>query len=159
MNKLKTCTYVFLSHCFTAAEELKNIRVLFERLDVNGDGRLSKAEIHNGIKEYCDGKQTNLTEILKNCDIDDSGFIDYSEFLTCVVSNDIAVSRNSLEIAFNAFDKDGNGKISKAELCDALIEFTDCKNIESIIKEIDSNGDGEIDLQEFTVSLLKSSNI
>ena len=155
-NKLITCTLAFLAHCFTPNEELKDIRKLFENLDKNGDGRLSKEEIYNGLSEYGIDIFISPDEIFENCDLDQNGFIDYSEFLTGVISKNLETSKNNLLVAFKALDKDGNGTISTSELIFALNGTSSEENILKLLAEIDSNGDGEIDLEEFTQAVLKA---
>lgn len=153
VNKLRTCTFGFLSHCLASAQDLKNVRDLFESIDTNGDGKLSKNEIAEGIVENCGKLTCNLDQIFEHCDIDQNGYIDYSEFLMEVMSNDIEVSKINLRKAFNALDKDGNGKISKIELYEALETISDRSSINKILMEIDINGDGEIDIEEFTLCI------
>ena len=157
VNKLRTCTFSFLAHCLATANDLKHVRVLFENLDENGDGRLSREELQKGFKEYCGDHLSNMEDIIAQCDIDGNGYIDYSEFLTCVVSNSIEISKANLQIAFNALDKDGSGTISRGELQDALEALTDKQTIDKIMRDIDLNDDGEIDIEEFTTCILNSA--
>ena len=61
------------------------------------------------------------------------------------------LSIENLSSAFRYFDKDFSGKITVSELKRVISE----KNLESnqswaqLLKEVDENGDGELDLQEF----------
>lgn len=56
------------------------------------------------------------------------------------------------------FDKDGSGKIDSTEI-QALLsgeEFTDLYSkaqLEQAIREVDENGDGEIDFEEFVIMM------
>jgi len=61
------------------------------------------------------------------------------------------MSRKNLEIAFKTFDIDGSGSISANELKEILLNGATVQSnvIDEIIKEVDNNGDGEVDLQEF----------
>lgn len=57
------------------------------------------------------------------------------------------------------FDKDGSGKIDSSEIAALLSgdEFRDVyskKQLEQAIREVDGNGDGEIDFEEF-VTMMK----
>ena len=57
------------------------------------------------------------------------------------------------------FDKDGSGKIDSSEIGALLSgeEFKDVytkKQLEQAIREVDANGDGEIDFEEF-VQMMK----
>lgn len=63
-----------------------------------------------------------------------------------------------LEQAFKAFDKDGNGKITKQELTYILQGDNDLVNeeaIEKLVEECDVDNDGEIDIHEFKRSITK----
>lgn len=64
------------------------------------------------------------------------------------------LKENYLKTAFRMFDKDNSGKIDSTEI-GALLSGEEFKDVytkgqlEAAIKEVDSNGDGEIDFEEF----------
>jgi calcium-dependent protein kinase len=65
-----------------------------------------------------------------------------------------------LRTAFDMFDKDGSGKIDKTELMGILgSEDTEAhvgkEQMLQYLEEIDQNGDGEIDFQEFQEMMAK----
>jgi calcium-dependent protein kinase len=49
-------------------------------------------------------------------DSDNSGFIDYSEFVIATINREKLLSKEKLETAFKMFDKDDSGSISIQEL-------------------------------------------
>ena len=53
-------------------------------------------------------------------DADNSGFIDYTEFIVATVNTDEFNSNEFLQAAFKMFDKDGSGSISADEMGNAL---------------------------------------
>lgn len=65
-----------------------------------------------------------------------------------------------LKTAFDMFDKDGSGKIDKDELMQ-LLQGQDMENMVpkdqllAYVKEVDENGDGEIDFDEFRLMMEK----
>lgn len=65
-----------------------------------------------------------------------------------------------LRTAFKMFDKDNSGKIDSTEI-GALLSGDEFKDVytqaqlENAIKEVDENGDGEIDFEEF-MHMMKS---
>lgn len=62
------------------------------------------------------------------------------------------LSKRNLDIAFKMFDADNSGKISAQELKNVLSDgmLISEKIWSDIITEVDENGDGEVDLKEFT---------
>jgi len=53
-------------------------------------------------------------------DIDKSGFIDYSEFVVAAMNEKTLLTNEKLQTAFNMFDKDASGFISKDEIKEIL---------------------------------------
>lgn len=60
--------------------------------------------------------EEEVQRIMQSVDLDNSGFIDYTEFLTATMERDKLLSKSNLETAFEAFDKDGSGSITALEL-------------------------------------------
>ena len=71
------------------------------------------------------------------------------------------MKEEKLHHAFKMLDLDGNGRISKDELKQVLgkddLTKTD-KYWEDMIKEVDKNGDGEIDYSEF-IDMMNTINL
>lgn len=84
-------------------------------------------------------------------DSDNSGAIDYSEFVVATMNMKSMNSSSKLQSAFKMFDKDGGGSISTDELKTVLSfgQNLDDELINKIINQVDVNGDGEISYQEF----------
>jgi len=53
-------------------------------------------------------------------DVDKSGEIDFSEFVTATVNRSNLLSEDKLRSAFNIYDKDKNGSISIDEIKEVL---------------------------------------
>lgn len=92
--------------------------------------------------------------VLKAADTDQSGTINYTEFLAATMDAQTFLKEDYLRTAFAMFDSDGSGKIDKVELNRLLAgeEFKDVyteKQLNQAIEEIDQDGDGEIDFEEF----------
>jgi len=62
-----------------------------------------------------------------------------------------------LHAAFRMFDKDGSGIISADEIRDVLCfggtNSLSAEAVDAIIKQVDENGDGEIQFEEFVVMM------
>ena len=131
--------------------EKEKIDSIFRAMDVDCDGKLSRVEIKKGYKEHF-GKSISddeLETIFSRVDSDQSGEIDYSEFVMATMEQRNLASQQRLESAFKAFDKDGNGQISPAEVRMLLGGAVDDKTVEKIIAQVDKDGDGEVSFSEF----------
>uniref|UniRef100_A0A0E0MC66 non-specific serine/threonine protein kinase n=1 Tax=Oryza punctata TaxID=4537 RepID=A0A0E0MC66_ORYPU len=106
-------------------------------------------------------KLTGLLEIPSNfqADADGNGMIDYEEFVTATVHMNKMDREEHLYTAFQYFDKDNSGYITKEELEQALKEqgLYDAKEIKDVITDADSNNDGRIDYSEFVAMMRKGS--
>jgi calcium-dependent protein kinase len=96
---------------------------------------------------------------MKTADADGSGSIDYSEFITMSMDRQKLLTKANLQAAFDAFDADGNGRISCEEVRSLLGRFNSGATVhpeayEEIIREVDTDGNGEIDIHEFKSMML-----
>jgi len=132
-------------------EELAELQADFKLLDKNNDGTLTILEIVDGMKQR--GITGFDEKTLRDLDTDGSGCIDYSEFLAASLSMRTNWKKEHLWAAFRSFDKDGNGTIDKSELA-AFLGKTE-PEIRELIQEVDLNGDGVIDFEEFSAMMQK----
>lgn len=141
---------------------LKDLRDLFLQLDVNGDGQLSIEEITNGLEKGGLGiSKDELRKVLEQIDVDGSGSIDYTEFLAATLDTKQYLQEDVCWAAFQVFDRDGSGKIDKQELADVLNNgdlesMFGKKMVEEILKDADTDGDGEIDFKEFYAMMART---
>lgn len=143
-------------------KEIAVLRESFKALDDNGDGLLSTEELMNGIHTAELGGLTpeDVKRMMESVDCDASGFIDYTEFLAAALEKRLYDQESVLWEAFSVFDRDGDGKISKEELRAVLSDETlesaniaNAKELDALLEEVDANGDGEIDFQEFVAMM------
>ena len=150
-TKLKQAALTAIS-VQASPDDIKELKQLFMSLDVNGDGSLTLEELRKGLEGKENGEE--LLAIMQGADTDGSGEINYTEFLAATIDGNVFMREDYLRQAFNMFDKDGSGKIDNEEVI-ALLSGEDLgthvsKNaINAAMKEIDANGDGEIDFEEF----------
>jgi calcium-dependent protein kinase len=60
----------------------------FNQLDVNNDGRLSREEIKTGYKKIMgiEISDQEVNEIMARVDTDNSGYIDYNEYIAATTN-------------------------------------------------------------------------
>eukprot|EP00483_Globobulimina_turgida_P002450 UN02454 len=139
--------------------EKEEFRDAFKLFDKDGDGVITVEEIYEvfqslGFKKY---NKKHIKKMVQAVDIDGNGDIDLDEFIVLLRSKQSGhqakmTAEKELEAAFNVFDKDGGGSIDAKELAlimQSLGEKLTEQDIEFMIKAVDDNNDGEIDLQEF----------
>ena len=129
--------------------------ILFKQLDVSGDGMLNKKELQPLLARF--GRNYSdefLSETVEHMDMDGSGQIDYSEFISAVIARDKILTDANLHQSFDTFDVDKTGKISKDDL-KKVLELGSTSQVETIIRQVDANHDGEISFEEFKVMMTK----
>ena len=155
----------YLVHNFPQMRDVINACKLFNQIDVNGDGKITKEELLKGLQ----GKMKSPTlakdvdEIYKNIDMDNNGYIEYEEFVRAAVSKEKFLSEGVLRYAFRYFDKDNSGEITIDEIEEVFKESISDKtkihdSLQQIINEVDANGDGVIDFNEFVFIMKKMLN-
>jgi len=158
--------------------EIQDLTQKFHELDVDGDGKLSLAELTLGFQglsksvhlttESCKmqnlSKSKTIQELFFTVDSDCSHEIEYTEFLAAAMDLRFHERRDLCWQAFQTFDTDGSGAISLNELKEIYFEQNDyagnqkayerdMKKIEECIKDYDVNGDGEICFEEFMLMM------
>ena len=92
--------------------------------------------------------------------MDGNNFIEYEEFVRGAVNKEKFLTENILRFAFRYFDKNNSGFIDYEKLKNIFgSRIKDQNKIKSqlnlMIKEVDSNGDGKISFEEFTTIMKK----
>ncbi|CAK9082917.1 Calcium-dependent protein kinase 2 (PfCDPK2) [Durusdinium trenchii] len=153
-NKLKKAALNIIAGQMSESE-ITDLRETFKSLDANGDGFLTVSELRDGIEKAQLRRPTiDLDAVVEGVDADGSGLIDYTEFLAATLDKRVYLQRDVCYTAFAVFDQDGDGRITLDELKQILENgsvdqmMDGCKS-EELLHEVDQNGDGSIDFEEF----------
>ncbi|OMJ67875.1 hypothetical protein SteCoe_34851 [Stentor coeruleus] len=150
---LRDAVHFFLTMQRVSTGDIKILGEVFKKIDKNDDGKISKQEL---INEYTNTlgviqAESEVEKIMKEVDTNNDGYINYTEFLKAALDIRKMLSIENLRAAFRNFDKDFSGRISVLELKRVVSErnLLSHKTWTEILKEVDLNCDGEIDLIEF----------
>lgn len=133
----------------------KALKEAFDLFDDNKSSDLANDTFAKALcKKFNISNPRPIVEKIKKIDVDNSGAIDYQEFVNCLRPYLCAnASEAGIWKTFCEFDKDGNGFIEPEELKEKLEamykqKFT-MEQIKGMIAQVDINNDGMIDFEEF----------
>ncbi|CAN0890141.1 Calcium-dependent protein kinase 4 [Linum grandiflorum] len=157
MNKLKKMALRVIAERMSE-EEIGGLKELFKMIDTDGSGTITLDELKTGLQRVgSELMESEIKVLMDAADIDNSGTLDYGEFLAATLHLNKMEREENLAAAFAYFDKDGSGYITIDELQQACKEFGVQDPLEEMIKEIDQDNDGRIDYEEFTAMMRKNS--
>ena len=161
-SKMRQAALQLITSQFIETSKVSEIRDVFLDLDADKDGRLSRAELTAGLAQHKLGSQEIVDHIMEMCDADNSGTIEFTEFLMGALNWE-HVDQKTLEAAFGAFDIDKDGRISAKELKFMLEdeeEETEDHIWDDLLREGDTDKDGtvtpiQIDIHDFKKLIIK----
>jgi calcium-dependent protein kinase len=150
-EKIQQATIRIIVHNIQHNENIEKLRDIFDLLDINKDGQLTYSEIKQAFKKifpdnYITEEKMNI--ILEKLDEDNDGVISYEEFLRVTINEKILLEKNNLRLAFDKFDLNKDGKLSKDELLNVLDKGAS-DYVDDLLNLIDKNKDGYISFEEF----------
>ncbi|XP_070490065.1 troponin C [Chironomus tepperi] len=138
-------------------EQIAILRKAFESFDSGKTGSISTETVAEILRLM--GQPFNkqiLDEMIEEVDEDKSGRLEFEEFIILaakfIVEEDEEALQKELKEAFRLYDKEGNGFIPTSILKEILHELDDQlsdSDLDGIISEIDQDGSGTVDFDEF----------
>jgi calmodulin len=138
-------------------EAVQEFREVFHLFDKDGDNTIDCQELGVAMRSLgLNPSDQEVESMIREVDVDNSGAIDFQEFLAlmsrCVADQSI---EKEMKEAFRAFDKDGDGYITRNEFRDTLVRLTGKSLTEDEVDEIiyegkfDANHDGKLSYEEW----------
>lgn len=151
--QVKETILSFVSKHLQSTGDNSQVEEVFRNLDTNKDGRLSSAELIAGYSQVMGEAQAEemVRTVMQAVDLDNSGFVDFSEFLFAASDPLYMLSTSNLRELFGLFDHDHDGTISIGEFEHTLGLSKASRSVwKEIIAQADVSGDGKLTLSEFS---------
>ena len=142
-----------LSKLQKSFKSISDIKSAFRKYDTDGDGHISRVELRQVMSKF---SETDVDAVFALGDKDQSGGIDYQEFITMMLPTSSSILKRvsagfrtvaDVKAAFKRFDVNNDGQISKSELSTGMKLSKD--DVEMVFAIGDLDGDGEINVGEF----------
>lgn len=149
---LQKAVLSFLTNQIDDNRETNAVKEEFDKIDVNKDGVISKEELAYCLSSIYPREEVSkrVDEIFNEVDFNNDNTISFSEFVTVSMKKEKLLSKESLKKAFEVFDLDGNGFITRDELDETLpAQIKEDNSWDEIIAQVDIDGDGRINFEEF----------
>lgn len=107
-------------------DECRDLKRIFQQLDKDKNGVLTRDEMRNGFGNICmfellqdhvhnkDGDDFQL--VMDRLDLDGDGRIDYNEFMQAAINHQALLNKENIAQMFKLFDSNNDGVISMDEL-------------------------------------------
>ncbi|KAH9749496.1 calcium-dependent protein kinase 21 [Citrus sinensis] len=151
MNKLKKMALKVIAEALSE-EEIKGLKTMFANMDTDKSGTITYEELKTGLARLGSKlSETEVKQLMDAADVDGNGTIDYIEFISATMHRYRLERDEHLYKAFQYFDKDNSGYITRDELETAMKDYGigDEASIKEIISEVDTDNDGRINYEEF----------
>jgi calcium-dependent protein kinase len=144
----------------TTTDDIQELRTAFQFIDTGNNGFITHKEFKVQLSRF-NFDEAELGKIFNSVDVGKSGHIMYNEFIAATLETQHQIEETNLRDAFDRLDSDGNGFISKKNLCCILGENCTDEYVNKVINEVDTNGDGLISYDEFIAAfrLQKKNNL
>ena len=148
-NKFKQAVMQFISTEFNLKKEEEELKKMFKVFDKNSKGTISQQMFIKQLEKIDEDVVSKeiISDIFSRIDLDGSGSISYNEFLTSIIDSKKFLTEDRLEKAFKMLDRDENGLLSVDEIKSFF--GGDEKTWKKVLKDVDKNGDGDVDYKEF----------
>ena len=133
----------------STSSEIFELRKVFDEFDTLNSGTITLEEFKVALSHF-DYSEREIKKIFRKIDVNRNNVINYTEFLAATLEAQGAIEEYRLAEAFDVFDYDDSGYISRDNLKKLLgSRAVDGKYIDRLIAEANLSKDGHISYDEF----------
>ncbi|XP_065350748.1 troponin C isoform X2 [Cloeon dipterum] len=138
-------------------QKMAMLRKAFQMFDTTKSGTIDTLKISTILNTLGQAYDDNeLNALVEENDPDGSGKVNFETFCAIAIhfleEEDAEAMQEELKEAFRLYDREGNGYITTATLREILAALDDkltSDDLDGIITEIDTDGSGTVDFDEF----------
>ncbi|XP_067872907.1 uncharacterized protein [Heterodontus francisci] len=145
-------------------QDIRDLRLVFDATDTIKTGYLNLNEVYTALRTLgFSVSHHGLRKMLRNLGESKEEKVSFSDFLQIVIEGqgDSRDTYEEIKQGFSLFDCDGDGKITFDNLKDACKSagvYFSHQDLREMIREVDTNGDGTVDMEEF-INLMLQTNL
>jgi len=140
-------------------DQIQDFKDAFKKFDTEGNGEIPTSELGTVMRMLGHLlKDDELQEAIESVDSDGSGFVDIEEFLELMrMKTKESSDEAEIKEAFRILDRDNKGEIHTDVIKEILLELFSSltqEEVDDIIADIDEDGSGWVDYDEFKELML-----
>lgn len=139
-------------------EPYRSFRVIDNNEFQKREGVITRDKFRSAFKIYGEIRDDFIDSTFEKVYNKQTDCIEFSSWVVAVLDKEKLLTPERLKLCFNLFDIDGGGSISADEVRDMVAKDDPNIDIEiwnKILAEVDEDGSGEIDEEEFTIMMEK----
>ena len=160
-SKIQQLVIAFLVHNLPSTDSSTNILKLYRYFNDSGDCKLTKEELIKGLSNYRDSLEVakKVDHLFLLLDSDNNGYIEFEEFLRACIDKKQLLKEEYLKYAYKFMDKENKGNLTVQDVNNLFCEGSNKLfeiAISKDISDVDEDGDGNINFQEFKKLMTKT---
>ena len=151
-DPIKLSILTFMAVNVLSHEEKLPLEEVFAYINVSGTGLINLDELTQAFAQLHIQELSPFlaADVLRAVDTDNSGTIDFPEFLLASADYQSLLKPKRLKTAFDLFDPDSSGAITLEEF-KAVLKYQGSEDVwVQFLREVDEDESGAVDLGEFT---------
>jgi Ca2+-binding EF-hand superfamily protein len=135
-------------------DEIEEIKEAFDLFDTDGSGSIDPKELKAAMQSLgFEAKNQTIFQMISDLDKNKNGSIDFEEFLDMMTARmSDKDTREDISKVFRLFDDDNSGTITLKNLRRVARELGETmtdEELQEMVDRADSNGDGQVTMDDF----------
>jgi Ca2+-binding EF-hand superfamily protein len=120
--------------------EVDRLRALFNAIDTDGSGAISRDEFASAMKGHPQLKESEVLHLFEQLDFSKQGEVSYNEFLAATLGMAAGpIDEDRVRVVFERLDTDGDGIVTRDDLLGALGTATSRSDIDNWFEQMGVN--------------------